>query len=637
VRRSSRIPTLSTHSAEASGINKLSPVQRATAESIASKMRLDEQKQSHRLSNAPSEQNPAPVSPPQSPEDLIEIAYKAAEDLSDAQASSILEQLYGDGFEWGLSTDVDVTNPEEPCSLAEALASPDAPKWLAACDEELDSIKNLGVFRLVPRNAATGRTIIDGKFVFRLKRDQHGTPVRWKARFVVKGYSAIYGIDYNETTSPTMRMETFRMVAHVAAVNGWVLHQVDIKTAFLQGTLEPGEEVYMKQPKGFEEKGEEDKIWELQKGLYGLPQAGRIWNKAMNQGMLTLGFTRIKCEYCLYFRQTEAGTLLTGVHVDDFFLAASCLIQATDFKTQLASIWEISDLGEANFCIGIAIERDLANHHIYLSQTALIDKILASFNMLDCIPVSTPMEAGLVLSRQTDTLTHQKELDLLDLPYRRLVGLLMYLAIGTCPDIAFAICKLSQFMNYYRTVHWNAAKRVIRYLKGTRTLRLRLGGKNPSKLVGFSDASYACCPDSGKSIGAYCFSLGDGMISWASRKQKTVAQSTCDAEYISCSEAARECMWLRMLASEIGLPQTHATPLLTDSESALALAKDPRFHARAKHINTRCHYIRECIDNSNIYISYVNTNDNIADILTKPLPTPAFLRLRHLLGLCNLP
>jgi hypothetical protein len=162
----------------------------------------------------------------------------------------------------------------------------------------------------------------------------------------------------------------------------------------------------------------------------------------------------------------------------------------------------------------------------------------------------------------------------------------MYLAIATRPDIALAVQKLSQFMNYYCPIHWNTAKRVVRYLKGTRNLQLCLGGTNPSKLVGFTDASYACCPDSGKSVGAYCFSLGAGMISWAARKQKTVAQSTCDAEYIACAEAARECMWLRMLTTEIDLIQPHPTPLLTDNESALALAKDPRFHARAKHINT---------------------------------------------------
>ena len=257
--------------------------------------------------------------------------------------------------------------------------------------------------------------------------------------------------------------------------------------------------------------------------------------------------------------------------------------------------------------------------------SALIDKILTSFNMVDCNPISTPMESSLVLSRQTDTLTRQEELDLLDLPYQRLVGLLMYLAIATHPDIAFAICKLSQFMNYYCTVHWNAAKRVVRYLKSTRTLRLHLGGLNPTKLVGFTDASYACCPDSSKSIGAYCFSLSDSVISWASQKQKTVAQSTCDAEYIACSKAACECMWLQMLTDEIRILQPHPTPLLTDNEVALALAKDPCFHARAKHINTHYHYIHECIDNLNIYLSYVITTDNVADILTKPLsPCPGF-------------
>jgi hypothetical protein len=477
---------------------------------------------------------------------------------------------------------------------------------------------------------------MDGKFVFQLKQDQHGTPVWWKAHFVVKGYSAIYRIDYNKTTSPTMQMETFQMVAHVAAVNGWVLYQVDIKTAFLQGALEPGEEVYMKQPKGFEAKGQEECIWELQKGLYGLPQAVRIRNKTVNQGMLSLGFTRIKCKYCLYFCQTKAGTLLTGIHVDNFFLAASCLIQVINFKEQLTSIWEISDLGEANFCIGITIEWDLTNWHIYLSQTVLIDKILATFNIIDCNPVSTPMESGLTLSHQTDTLTHEEELELLDLPYRRLVGLLMYLAIATCPDITFTICKLSQFMNCYCTNHWNAAKCVVHYLKGTQTLQLRLSGKNSTKLLCFCNTSYACCPDSGKSIGAYCFSLGDSIISWSSHKQKTVAQSTCDAEYIACSEAACECMWLWMLTTKINFQQLHLMPLLMDNKAALALAKDPHFHACAKHINTRWHYIHECIDNSNIYISYVNTNNNVADILTKPLPKPIFLCLCSLLGLCDL-
>ena len=359
----------------------------------------------------------------------------------------------------------------------------------------------------------------------------------------------------------------------------------------------------------------------------------------MNKGMLSLGFTRIKCEYCLYFRQTGDGTILTGIHVDDFFLGASDLTQATKFKHELATIWEILDLGAAKFCIGIAIKRDLVNHHIYLSQTALIDKILTLFNMTDCNPVSTPMESGLVLSRHSDVaLTREEELELRELPYRHFIGLLMYLAIATRPDIALAVQKLTQFLTFYRSIHWNAAKWVVRYLKGTQTLQLRLGGNTTANLIGFFNASYACCPDLGKSIGAYCFSLANsGVISWVARKQKTVVQSMCNAEYIACSKAAHECMWLQMLTAEIGYPQKNPTPLLTDNEAALTLTKDPRFHARAKHINTKWHYIRECHENNDIHVLYVPTKDNIADIFTKPLPAPAFHHLRSYLGLCNLP
>lgn len=256
-------------------------------------------------------------------------------------------------------------------------------------------------------------------------------------------------------------------------MKGWELHQIDIITAFLHGKLEPGEEVYMKQPKGFEVKGLEDYVWELLKGLYGLPQGSRIWNKAMNAGMASLGFIRISCKYCLYLRETKSGTI---------------------------------DLGEAKFCVRVAIEHDLNNHHIYLSQTALIDKILEQFNMTNCNPVSTPMEAGLILSRYANpSLTSEQESENENLPYHRLVGLLMYLAIATCPDIAFAVGKLSQFIACFNQIHFAAAKCVLHYLKGTCTLRLKLGGSIPACISGFSDASHACCPDSGKSTGAYCF------------------------------------------------------------------------------------------------------------------------------------
>jgi hypothetical protein len=214
-RRSSRIINPSLHSAEASGFQKISAVQRATLESIASKTCLDEEKQASQRSRQ-SSWNGSLASP--QPDTLtpssnlnaqhLHNALSAIDDLSDSQTTLIIEQLYGDGFEWGFSSaDIDVTSPEEPCTFEEAMASPDAPKWLAACKDELRSIQELGVFRLVPRSTAANRTIMDGKFIFKLKRDQDGNIVRWKVRFVMKGYSAIYGINYNKTAAPSMQME----------------------------------------------------------------------------------------------------------------------------------------------------------------------------------------------------------------------------------------------------------------------------------------------------------------------------------------------------------------------------------------------------------------------------------------------
>ena len=520
----------------------------------------------------------------------------------------------------------------DPLSLGEARRSADWPLWASALEEEFASIKAMNVYRLVPREMVpNGRKILQGKPVFRIKRDEHGIPSHFKARWVLKGYEQVEGLDYVDTHSPTARSESFRIGLHIAASMDWEMQNFDIKTAFLHGELSKEETCWMEQPPGFEEPGKDDHVWELLKALYGMKQAGRVWNKTLNEAMLNWGFVRLPCEYCVYYRSTAEGTIIAIVHVDDFLSVASSKEENERFKAQLRERWEISE-GDASFMLGMRIERDRVNRTISISQEAFIDKILAEFNLTDANPVKVPMNPGLRL-RQPLNLSPAEKVELSKIPYRRLVCSMGYLSSMTRPDIAKTYQDLSQFLCSYDHTHWEAAKHCARYLKGTKSQRLILGGKEPIVLRGYCDSSYGSCPDSAKSVSGYTFNLGSGPISWAARKQKTVALSSCEAKYVAASEAGKEVAWLRQLLAGIGFPQTEPTIMRADNNGAICLSNDPSFHARAKHIHVRYHYIRELVQDNIIKLKYICTKDNLADIFTKPLELQPFTKLRNLLHL----
>ncbi|KAF7372211.1 Integrase catalytic domain-containing protein [Mycena venus] len=513
---------------------------------------------------------------------------------------------------------IDVEFPDDPRNYTEAMAAPDADKWIEGTHEELRSLREYGVYELIPRSEVPlNKTILDLKPVYTRKRD-----------------ISMAG-DYTHTTSPTARLESFRAVLHVAAARGWDIQQVDVKTAFLNADLPPDEYQYARQPRHFEEAGKET-----------------AWNRHMHEAMLEWGFRRLICEWCVYVRRLPDGTTnLVAVHVDDMLSAASSVAANDAFKAQLRSKWAITDLGDAQFCLGIAIVRDPERRTVSLSQTALIDRIIEQFHQTDAYAVATPMETKLNLQRsESITLSREDAERLATIPFRALVGSLMYLSIGTRPDIAFAVNRLAGFLSCYTLAHWQAAIRVVRYLKGTRNLSLTLGGavdhsfsvllcskekkkKDPITLAGHSDTDYANDPDQRKSIMGYTFSLGSGAISWASRKQKVVALSSAEAEYIGASEAAKEACWLRMLSRGIGLTVDSPTPILCDNNATIPLASDQSFHSRAKHIDTRYHHIRDCVEKQKIYLPRVASRDNVADTLTKALPAPDFLCHRASLGL----
>ena len=353
--------------------------------------------------------------------------------------------------------------------------------------------------------------------------------------------------------------------------------------------------------------------------------------------VLSWGFERLPCEWCVYRRKSSTGTIIFAVHVDDIITAASSAEENKLFKAELRSKWEISDLGAAKFALGIAISRDLKSCTITLSQTALIDRVVEDFGQRDAHPVSTPMVAGLQLRRPDKTPPTPELVDWAKrTPYRSLVGSLMYIAVGTRPDISYAVGRLSSFLDCYTPEHWEAGIRVVRYLKGTRTLGLSLGGNNPISLIGYSDSDYANCQDTSRSISGYCFTIGSGMISWGSRKQRVVADSSCYAEYIALHEASHEATFLRQLLSGLDLLDSGPTTLYCDNDAASKLTEDHMWHSRVKHIRVKYHHIRELVANGDLDVQRVRSSDNTSDILTKPLNRGDFLRLRLFLGLSEI-
>lgn len=304
------------------------------------------------------------------------------------------------------------------------------------------------------------------------------------------------------------------------------------------------------------------------------------------------------------------------------------------FIAQMESTWTISKLGTPRHAIGIGIEWDRTTHKVSLSQTTLIDKIVIQFGQHDAAPLSVPMDPNQKLQR-IDRKTHTPEdIDKLSkLPYHPLVGSLLYLCIGTCPDISYAVQQLSQFLDNFSFAHWAASLRVVRYLKGTRHLKLRLGGQNPVQLVGFTDADWANCLNTRRSVGGFAFFLGGGAISWLCRKQKTVVTSSAESEYIAAYESASECTWIHSLLVAIDFPQNLLTPINCDNTAAITLSKDSLYHNRVKHIDIKYHFLREFALAGDLRLSYVNTRDNIADIFTKALDLTKFARFRTLLGL----
>ena len=303
------------------------------------------------------------------------------------------------------------------------------------------------------------------------------------------------------------------------------------------------------------------------------------------------------------------------------------------FKSNLSSHFEMTDLGELAWILGIRVKHDRISRTITLSQAAYIDSIVKRFNLSSASPLRTPIDPNAQLSKDQCPSTPQQIDDMQKVPYREAIGSLMYAAIGTRPDITYAVTALSQYLQDPGRAHWEQAKRVIRYLKGTRDLELKFG---PSGGVeGFTDASWGNNTDDRHLICGYVFMLNEGVISWSSKKQSVVALSSTEAKYIGITHAAKEATWIRHLLSELYLPLILKYPitLYCDNKSAIELVKNATFHSRTKHIAIHYHFIREAYNDGTVVLDHRRTDDMPADVFTKALDRIKLNKFAHLVGL----
>lgn len=506
-------------------------------------------------------------------------------------------------------------------SVSEALESPERDGWKAAMDDEMKSLMENRTWDLVP--LPSGKKALRNKWVLRKKMDSNGTE-KYKARLVVKGCSQRKGIDYDEVYSPVVRYASIRYLMSLAAQFDMEIFQMDAVTAFLQGDLD--DEIYMYQPEYFND--HTDKVCKLRKSIYGLKQASRIWNSILSKVLMKAGYTQSKMDSCVYFKFVIDKKIFIAIYVDDVLIFTNCANLKHELREILMSNFKMKDLGIAKFCVGLHITRDRKNGIIYLDQSKYIEELLEKFGMSNCNPIDTPGDSNSRLTKEERT----GDFDPSVVPYQQAVGCLLYLTQGTRPDIAYVVNEVSRYNNCFTNTHWQAVKRIFRYLKGTTSLRLSFKRSANGFLFGHCDADWASDVNERRSCTGYVFLRSSGAVSWNSRRQPTVALSTAEAEYMALSSATQEAMWLKNLEDEI-FHGDRPVNIFSDNQSAISLANNNGYSARCKHIDIRHHFVRQKVYEKKCILHYVNTNDNAADALTKNLNKQKFQSCRKLFGM----
>ena len=384
----------------------------------------------------------------------------------------------------------------------------------------------------------------------------------------------------------------------------------------------------MRQPPGYEDKNKPNYLCKLDKALYGLKQAPRAWYSRLCHKLQSLGFTPSKADTSLFFYRRGEHVIYMLVYVDDIIVARSSQEVMSALLRDLHAEFAIKDLGDLHYFLGIQVQQ--RKGELLMSQERYATDILKRVNMQLCKLVHTPLSTTEKLSIDEGTRLGTED----STRYRSVVGALQYLTL-TRPDISFSVNKVSQFLHSPTTSHWEAVKRILRYIKGTIGYGLKIRKSDSMLVSAFVDADWAGCPYDRRSTGGFAVFLGSNLVSWCARKQATVSRSSTEAEYKALANATAEVMWIHKLLDELGISYPQAARLWCDNIGAKYLSANPVFHARTKHIEIDYHFVREQVASKCLDVRFISTSDQVADGFTKPLPVQQTVWFRNNLNLTD--
>ena len=540
---------------------------------------------------------------------------------------------------FAVTSGVSLLEEKTPSSYRQAMACPDGKYWKVATQAEFDGCVAQSTWVLVKRSSLRSHTnIIPVKWVFKIKTDENGVVTKYKARITPKGFRQRHGVDYFEVFANTGKYKTLRVALSIAARRNMELRQLDVPQAFTQAALQ--EDVYMEMPEGFEVDG---MVCHLKKSLYGLKQSPRNWWLLVSEFILVhMGWKATVSDPCLFHKTSRTGQLmLLFLFVDDMQVGFQAEDEAEwqESHALLKKRFNITDLGQSTFMLGMRITRDRRERTLTLDQELYVTKALEKFGLDQCKTAPTPgvvtssrsapaaveeppaaqrsvrLCSGAGVSEPSQTPIDQKL-------YQEKVGTLLYAAISTRPDIAHSVNRLAQRMQTPTIADGRACDRVFRYLAGTKTLGLLFGRSSAATaplVSAYADSDWGSDPSDRKSITSWVVMLSGDPVSWASKKQKVVSQSTCEAELYAEAAAINEIKWLRGLLGELGIAGAPSPILFGDNQSAQSLTRNGIKSERTKHIDIKYHFVTDEVARGNVQLRWIPTTEQLADVLTKAL------------------